>query len=90
MEIKEYVDEFAVIANEVFKRFPMTETRDVAIAILQERGKDRRQAVISKGRNNTPATERQLQYLKRLGVEAPKGLTKTDASTLIDRQPERT
>ena len=35
-------------------------------------------------RNNGPATPRQVGYLNVLGVEVPAGLTKRDASRLID------
>ena len=35
-------------------------------------------------RNSGPATRRQLGYLNVLGVEVPAGLTKREASRLID------
>ncbi len=62
-----------------------------AAAVLCEVAKDSRSAQIREERRNGngngqdgPATPKQTRYLKRLGVEAPEGLTKADASQLID------
>jgi hypothetical protein len=59
----------------------------VARAILAEVAKDRRMEEIRQEReqhNSDPATAKQLQYLKNLGVETRPGLTKKEASVLID------
>jgi hypothetical protein len=52
-----------------------------AIAVFQEINRERRLA--------QPATQRQLGYLRKLGVEVPEGLTRAEASALIDRALER-
>lgn len=66
-----------------------------AMAILQEVTKDIRMAQIREERANgvsfdnngeAPATERQRNFLKKLGVNAPKKLTKKEASALIDEE----
>ena len=36
-----------------------------------------------------PATEKQIQYLQRLGVEVPEGLTVQQASQMIDDAKEK-
>jgi hypothetical protein len=59
----------------------------VARTVMQEVAKDRRMDEIREERelrNGEPATTRQVQYLKRLGVELAPGLTKKQASLLID------
>jgi len=66
-----------------------------AIAIMQEVAKDLRMEQIqsekqvghgggSNGRD-WPATEGQVAYLKKLGTAIPDGLTKREASALIDQ-----
>ena len=66
-----------------------------ALTILQEVSKDMRMAQVREERENgyghgsnqsddAEATERQCAYLRRLGVEIPEGLTKKEASALID------
>ena len=65
-----------------------------AVAILQEVKKDLRMAQMreerasnSNGngqREDAPATQKQRDYLRRLGVNAPEELTKKEASGLID------
>ena len=71
-------------------------SEEVVIAMLQEVGKDSRVERMQAGngqragnengvRNgDMPATEKQLGYLKKLGVEVSAGLTKRQASELID------
>ena len=59
-----------------------------AIAILQQIGKDCRMdkiqsSQVSEDSANEPATEKQLEFLKDLGVEVEPGLTKQEASDLI-------
>ena len=59
----------------------------VAIAILQEVTKDQRMSSIRQERKmngDQPATEKQLAYLKNLGVDAEANMTKQEASSLID------
>jgi hypothetical protein len=69
----------------------------LALVILQEIGKDIRQERIgarehangngnggSNGNGDSPASEKQLAYLEKLGVPIPAKLTKREASKLID------
>lgn len=67
-----------------------------AMNILQEVNKDLRMAQIreerSSGQNigqleaDYPATEKQKNFLKKLGVKTPANLTKKEASALIDEE----
>ena len=70
---------------------------EAAIAIVEQIGKDTRTAQIWAERNGNGdgntlaassngelATSKQIGYLKRLGVDVPKGMTKEDASQKID------
>jgi len=72
----------------------MAKVRDerVARTILSETAKDQRMQVIRDEReaqNGQPATTRQLEYLKTLGVKVKPGLTKKEASGLIDEALEK-
>ena len=60
----------------------------VAIAVMQEVGKDRRMQEMKAERrnnNNEPATAKQIGYLKKLGMNQGTGITKIEASKLIDK-----
>ena len=63
---------------------------ELASLIVQQIGKDLRTAQIqgtsgnSGNGNGTQATPKQLAYLERLGVDVPAGVTKKQASELID------
>jgi hypothetical protein len=59
-----------------------------AARILTEVAKDVRMEQIREEREiqAEPATQRQLQFLKRLGVEVSAGVSKTEASRLIDQE----
>ena len=64
----------------------------IALGILQELGKDSRvermrlsqERVEARTNGDEPATGKQIGYLKFLGVQIPEGLTKQQASELID------
>lgn len=82
----ETINEYAALFDAILKR---TDDYGVAIAILEQLGKDRRMTAMherqrSNGNSDVPATSKQLGYLKQLGVETPAGLTKKAASELID------
>ena len=85
--IQSKLDSYIEIYDEVKAR---TRDEQAAVAILQELNKDARTEKIQNGRANgngdgsSPATEKQIGYLKKLGVEAPTSLTKREASALID------
>ena len=62
-----------------------------SLAILAEIRKDQRMQQIQQKtviNSNMPATENQIGYLKRLGAEIPEGLTRQEASKLIDNRKE--
>jgi hypothetical protein len=61
----------------------------IALRLLQEVSKDRRMEEIREERemkNSEPATTRQLKFMKKLGIEVPAGVTKKEASMLIDEE----
>ena len=63
-----------------------------ALSILQEIAKDNRMQQVRAERQageNEAATKKQLEYLKDLGVNVKPGLTKAEASALIDEAVER-
>lgn len=71
---------------------------DVALGIVEQVGKDARvekmhsaDRVNGNGVNNgeMPATKKQLGFLKKLGVEVTPGLSKRQASELIDMHSQR-
>ena len=63
-----------------------------SLAILAEIRKDQRSQQMQQKKiinSNMPATENQMGYLKRLGAEIPEGLTRQEASRLIDDRKEK-
>ena len=79
-KVENYLDLFKEILEK-------TSDDRVALTILQEVAKDRRMDQMREERevrNNGPATRRQVGYLNVLGVEMTPGLTKRQASRLID------
>ncbi len=78
---------------EVYERVhTVVKSAEVVAAIIEQVGKDTRCGWLmasegngSNGGSEQPATEKQLGYLKSLGVEIPEGLTKKEASELIDQ-----
>ena len=67
---------------------------EVTAAIIEQVGKDARCQSLMNGRSNgnglangngdQPASEKQIGFLKRLKVEVPAGVSKREASRLID------
>lgn len=88
MEIDQYVKDFNRTRDAVGG------DTTVAVALVIEAAKDRRTDEINKsggGRSNgnghgksEPATPNQLGFLKKLGIAASPGLSKAEASKLID------
>ena len=60
-------------------------SEEVAIALLQEIGKDRRSLRLAEVSDDSPATEKQKNYLRDLGVEFEDSITKTEASDIIEQ-----
>jgi len=66
-----------------------TEDERTAVVLLQEVSKDRRSAEIREERGveqNQPATDKQKNFMKKLGIKFPDTVTKQEASTLIDEE----
>ncbi len=60
-----------------------------ALTLLQEVAKDRRTEEIRgerEAKNNEPATAKQIKFMKKLGMGIPEGVTKKEASMLIDEE----
>ena len=82
--IQTKVDNYLEILNEIKAK---VSDEGSAVRILSEVAKDVRMEQIREEResmNGEPATTKQLQYLKTLGVQVNPGLTKRQASRLID------
>jgi len=75
MNIQDYINEFKEIKKDI-------KSNPVAIAILQEHGKDRRQAIA----NSSPASEKQKKFMSDLGIKYSKGVTKIEAPWMIDKK----
>ena len=83
-KILESVEKYIALYQEIKRR---TNDDGAAQAILAEAAKDSRMLEIREERgfnNGDGATENQIRYLKRLGVEVTSGLSKNEASRLID------
>jgi len=81
--------EFRAVMDEVHDK-------EVAVVILDQLGKDRRVAAMEKrngfGSNSSSdesATEKQLQYMEKLGLDVQPGISKREASALIDQAKEQ-
>ena len=92
-------------ANDYVQLFESIRSRvgndDVALAIVEQLGKDHRVEQMRNGRSGSfgvngtngsseqAATEKQIAFLRDLGVSVPAGLTKVRASELIDAAQEQ-
>ena len=87
METQTEIDEYATLFGSIRERVGDS---DVALAILHELSKDRRMAQIVQERNGNGqsngefATPKQLGYIRKLGGKTRKGMTKAEASAMID------
>lgn len=84
MDYEKYIDVYLEILTRVTHK-------EVAIAILAEVAKDARMVQIGaqKEQRSRPASAKQIEYLESLGVEVKRGLSSTEASSLIDRAKGR-
>jgi len=79
MEPKDYYD----IYKETFK---LSKNKEIALAIMQECGKDKRTPQFVDNKNE-PATDSQKKYMRDLGVEFDEyKTTKAEAILLIDKK----
>jgi hypothetical protein len=88
-EVQTRLDDYVRVLEEIKKRVANEQTASI---ILQEIAKDVRMAQIQAERfvgraanASEPATEKQIAYLKNLGVDVPENLTKLEASAMLDR-----
>ena len=84
VEMQQKLDSYLVLLKSIKER---TEDEQTARVLLSEISKDLRMMQIQQEKNsngNISATENQIGFLKRLGAEIPEGLTKQQASKLID------
>ncbi len=81
-EIQKSISEYVELYDAIQEKAPSNE---VAIAILQEVGKDKRTAEIAEVSSYGLATEKQKKFLKDLGVEFDDSITKKEASDLIEQ-----
>ena len=81
--MKEQINAYIELLDEISQR---VDNSVEAAAVLLEICKDRRMASIQaeNGQKTNLPTDKQLKYLKRLGVEFSDGLTKKEASELIE------
>lgn len=81
MELEKHIEQF----NQIFEKLSGRGKTQVAIAIMQEMGKDRRVEEINsrKNGNNEKATEKQKWLLNQLGVPFSEEISKKEASALI-------
>ena len=83
METNETLDSYINLYEEIKSK---VQDEQLAATILKEIAKDKRMMEIAakNNGNNNKATDKQIGYLKRLGVKIEPGLTKQRASELID------
>jgi hypothetical protein len=84
------IDEYVQIMGRIFTKLDASGLKrgEIAIAILQEVSKDRRMEQVKQEREKrqNDATPRQIGFLKDLGVDIPEGLSKQEASRMIDAE----
>ena len=83
-EVQDKLDRYVDLLDQIKQRVGDNET---AKALLGEIAKDLRMEQIQQERSfngSAPATPAQLRYLGRLGAAIPEGLTRSQASKLID------
>jgi len=81
-EMKKSIDQYVELYDAIQEK---TGNDAIAMAILQELGKDMRLSRFAETGSNGPATEKQKSYLTDLGIEFSDSITKKDASELIDQ-----
>jgi len=82
-DIKEKVEGYLWLFEQIKEK---SGSETVALALLQEIGKDRRMEEMQEAKNNEPATAKQKRFMDDLGIKYPKTVTKKEASALIDEE----
>jgi hypothetical protein len=83
---KEKLDTYVEVFSELKEK---TGSERIALALLEEVAKERRTGQMhgqKEPTNGDPATERQKKFMKNLGINFPKDVTKKEASALIDEE----
>ena len=81
-EMKKSIIQYVELYDAIQEKAP---SEEAAIAILQEIGKDKRSRIRAEVSDNEPATDKQKNYLKDLGVEFDDSITKKEASEKIEQ-----
>ena len=90
-DMQSKLDEYLRLLEQIKQK---TQDERTAVALLQEVSKDRRSAEIREERetknddtqDSQPATEKQKQFMKKLGIKFPATVTKQEASLMIDEE----
>jgi hypothetical protein len=91
-DMQSKLDEYMRLLEQIKQK---TSDERTAVSLLQEISKDRRSAEIREERENKndsdeadsePATEKQKQFMKKLGIKFPAAVTKQEASMLLDEE----
>ena len=93
-DVQSKLDEYLRLLEQIKQK---TTDERTAVALLQEVSKDRRSAEIREERetkdshtvDSQPATEKQKQFMKKLGIKFPATVTKQEASLMIDEERGR-
>ena len=80
--IQKSIDQHIELYDAIQEKSP---SEEVAIAILQEIGKDKRSQMFAETRDGELATEKQKNYLRDLGVEFGDSISKKQASDMIEQ-----
>ena len=91
-DMQSKLDEYLRLLGQIKQK---TTDERTAVSLLQELSRDRRSAEIREEResrnsedNNSsiPATDKQKQFMKKLGIKFPEAVTKQEASLMIDEE----
>ena len=91
-DMQSKLDEYLRLLEQIKQK---TGDERTAVSLLQELSRDRRSAEIREEResrnsdnNNSsiPATDKQKQFMKKLGIKFPEAVTKQEASLMIDEE----
>ena len=93
-DMQSKLEEYLKLLEQIKQR---TTDERTAVSLLQEVSKDRRSAEIREEREtkngdateSQPATEKQKQFMKKLGIKFPATVTKQEASLMIDEERGR-
>ena len=85
-DMQSKLDEYMRLLEQIKQK---TQDERTAMSLLQELSRDRRSAEIreEKGAEQViPATEKQKNFMKKLGIKFPGEVTKQEASVMIDEE----